>query len=43
MAKKDIEFMKMGNASKPVSLHPLKVGAALAGLLQVKPPVKPAK
>jgi hypothetical protein len=34
---------KIGPASKPISLHPLKLGAAVAALSKVKPPVKPEK
>jgi hypothetical protein len=33
----------MGNASKPISLHPLKLDEAVAALLKVKPQVKPEK
>jgi hypothetical protein len=33
----------MGNAAKPISLYPLKTGAALASLLKVKPEPKPQK
>lgn len=30
----------MGNASKPVSFHPLRLDKAVAALLKVKPPAK---
>jgi len=33
----------VGNASKPISLYPLRLDAAVAALLKVKPPVKPEK
>lgn len=33
----------VGNAAKPLSLYPLEVEAAVAGLLKVKPPTKPEK
>jgi hypothetical protein len=33
----------IGNASKPLSLHPLKLDAAVAALLKVKPQIKPEK
>lgn len=33
----------MGNAAKPISLYPLKTGAAVAALLKVKPEPKPQK
>lgn len=33
----------MGNASKPISLYPLKTGAAVSALLKVKPETKPQK
>jgi hypothetical protein len=32
-----------GNAAKPISLHPLKLDAAMAALLKVKPELKPQK
>jgi hypothetical protein len=35
--------LRPGNASKPMSLWPLKLDAAVATLLKVKPPVKPEK
>lgn len=33
----------MGNAAKPISLYPLKTGAAVAALLKVKPIAKAKK
>lgn len=33
----------MGNAAKPISLHPLKLEDAVSALLKVKPEPKPAK
>jgi len=33
----------VGPASKPFSLHPLKLDEAVAALLKVKPTVKPEK
>ena len=41
--KVEPKFVKIGNASKPFSLHPLKTEAAVAALLKVKPPVKSEK
>ena len=41
--KTEPKFVKIGNASKPISLHPLKTGEAVAALLRVKPPVKAGK
>jgi hypothetical protein len=40
---KKLDFTKHGNAAKPVSFHPLKVDAAVAALLKVKPEPKPEK
>lgn len=40
---KKIEFDKHGNAAKPLSFYPLKVDAAVAALLKVKPEPKPEK
>jgi hypothetical protein len=37
------DFDKHGNASKPLSFHPLRTDAAVAALLKVKPPTKPEK
>jgi len=37
LARKDRPSMKIGNASRPISLHPLKLDAAVAALLKVKP------
>jgi hypothetical protein len=37
---KESDFAKHGNAAKPISLHPLKVDAAVAALLKVKPEPK---
>lgn len=40
LVQKGKPSMKMGNASKPISLHPLKFDAAVAALLKVKPQSK---
>jgi hypothetical protein len=38
--KQKIVDDKCGPASKPISLHPLKLEAAVSALLKVKPPAK---
>jgi hypothetical protein len=41
LSGENLEGSPMGNAAKPLSLHPLKFEAAVSSLLKVKPPAKP--
>ena len=43
LAGENLADTEMGNASKPLSFHPLKLETAVAALLRVKPPAKPEK
>jgi hypothetical protein len=41
--KKQVKFVKIGNASKRLSLHPVKFDDAVSALLKTPPMPKPVK
>ena len=41
--KKQVKFVTIGKASKPLSLHPVKFEDAVSALLKTPPPPKPVK